>query len=151
MQVKPPKVAAFGGFFWDFVGLLPINPLTDVVANYTCHDRNKKRSYVIQQVHLLPDGRSRLGYCIMKQNAFQKKKFCKCRKSVEAFIGRPMSAPAGTHILPYKAKCIRALFGHLMHFVYLTIFSNYGRWYTANINFPFSIFKFQFELFGFFR
>ena len=73
MQVKPPKVAAFGGFFWDFVGLLPINPLTDVVANYTCHDRNKKRSYVIQQVHLLPDRRSRLGYCIMKQNAFQQK------------------------------------------------------------------------------
>lgn len=140
MQVKPPKVAAFGGFFWDFVGLLPINPLTDVVANYTCHDRNKKRSYVIQQVHLLPDGRSRLGYCIMKQKLFNKNKFCKCRKSVGELIY--------FHI---KQKCIRTSFGHLMHFVYLTIFSNYGRWHTAYINFPFSIFKFQFELFGFFR
>ena len=42
-----------------------------------------------------------------------------------------------------KQKCIRALFGHLMHFFYLTVFSNYGRWYTTNLNFPFSIFNFQ--------
>ena len=58
-----------------------------------------------------------------------------------------MSAPAGAHILPYKAKCIRALFGHLMHFVYLTIFSNYGRWYTANINFQFPNFNLNYLAF----
>ena len=34
----------------------------------------------------------------------------------------------------------QSLTGHLMHFIYLTVFSNYGRWYTTNLNFPFSIF-----------
>ncbi len=43
----------------------------------------------------------------------------------------------------YKTKMHQSLTGHLMHFVYLTIFSNYGRWYTTNLNFPFSIFNFQ--------
>ena len=43
---KPRRPPPSGFSFWDFVGLLPINPLTDVVANYTCHDRNKKRIYV---------------------------------------------------------------------------------------------------------
>ena len=44
---------------------------------------------------------------------------------------------------PNKTKMHQSLTGHLMHFVYLTIFSNYGRWYTTNLNFPFSIFNFQ--------
>ena len=43
-----------------------------------------------------------------------------------------------------KQKCIRALFGSLMHFIYLTVFSNYGRWYTTNLNFQFPILHFQF-------
>ena len=37
----------------------------------------------------------------------------------------------------------QSLTGHLMHFIYLTVFSNYGRWHTTNLNFPFSIFNFQ--------
>ena len=40
----------------------------------------------------------------------------------------------------YKTKMHQSLTGHLMHFIYLTVFSNYGRWYTTNLNFPFSIF-----------
>lgn len=43
----------------------------------------------------------------------------------------------------YKTKMHQSLTWHLMHFVYLTVFSNYGRWYTTNLNFPFSIFNFQ--------
>ena len=43
----------------------------------------------------------------------------------------------------YKTKMHQSLTGHLMHFIYLTVFSNYGRWHTTNLNFPFSIFNFQ--------
>ena len=47
---------------------------------------------------------------------------------------------------PNKTKMHQSLTGHLMHFIYLTVFSNYGRWYTTNLNFPFSIFNFQFSI-----
>lgn len=43
----------------------------------------------------------------------------------------------------YKTKMHQSLTGHLMHFIYLTVFSNYGRWCTTNLNFSFSIFNFQ--------
>ena len=46
----------------------------------------------------------------------------------------------------YKTKMHQSLTGHLMHSIYLTVFSNYGRWYTTNLNFPFSIFNFQFPI-----
>ena len=48
----------------------------------------------------------------------------------------------------YKTKMHQSLTGHLMHFIYLTVFSNYGRWYTTNLNFPFSIFNFPFYIFN---
>jgi hypothetical protein len=44
----------------------------------------------------------------------------------------------------YKTKMHQSLTGHLMHFIYLTVFSNYGRWYTTNLNFQFPILHFQF-------
>ena len=42
------------------------------------------------------------------------------------------------HIILYNKNCIRAFLGHLMQSLYLTIFSNRQRWYTADLNFPFS-------------
>ena len=61
--------------------------------------------------------------------------------------GRIISALTNTHMLSYKSKnCINAVFGQLMQFLYLTIFSNRLRWHTADHNFPFSIFNFQFTL-----
>ena len=44
----------------------------------------------------------------------------------------------------YKTKMHQSLTGHLMHFVYLTIFSNYWRLHTAVLNFQFPILHFQF-------
>jgi hypothetical protein len=58
-QAKPRRVAALRGFFRDFVGLLPVNPLAYVVTDYTGHDRNYECYEIYHEFHLLPDGRSR--------------------------------------------------------------------------------------------
>ena len=47
----------------------------------------------------------------------------------------PMDAPTNNQIISYNKNCIRTFLGHLMQFIYLTIFSNRQRWHTADHNF----------------
>ena len=57
--------------------------------------------------------------------------------------GEPCS-PLQINFIKSK-NCINAVFGHLMQFLYPRIFSNRLQWHTADRNFQFPIFNFQFK------
>lgn len=65
MQKQNPRTLLRGFSIWDFVGLLPVNPLAYVVTYYICHNRNYEYNYVCHRPHLLPIGRSRQIYHTM--------------------------------------------------------------------------------------
>ena len=85
------------GDFRGFVGLLPVNPLADVITNHTRCDRNYEVYYVFHEFHLLPDGRSRhLKYTMgISKNL----PFCFSVKSKRAMCGASPHTPTSKNIV----------------------------------------------------
>ena len=85
-KTNTPELPASGVFFWDFVGLSPVNPLANVIAYHVCRNSNQKHDYVLHGIHLLPFGRSRQEkytiYCQKSNNpTFYRMPFVKISKT----------------------------------------------------------------------